>query len=61
MPVTTNKLKRLVRYKHPYIERNLSSVVSIIRHSTQHSAAFEAVLKQLAEARLAAVRPVSEV
>lgn len=51
MPVTTGKLQRLVRYKHPYIERNLSSVVNIIRHSIQHSEAFEAVVKQLAEIR----------
>ncbi|KAL8128516.1 hypothetical protein V2J09_017671 [Rumex salicifolius] len=60
MPVTTGKLKRLVRFKYPYIEKNLSSVVNIIRHSTQHSSAFEAVVKQLAETRSEVVRPESE-
>ncbi|KAJ8441086.1 hypothetical protein Cgig2_000347 [Carnegiea gigantea] len=49
MPLTTSKLRRLVRSKHPYVERNLSSVVSIIRHSVQNASSFEAVAEQLKE------------
>ncbi|KAM7505125.1 hypothetical protein LguiB_004029 [Lonicera macranthoides] len=52
MPVTASKLRRLVMSKHPYIERNLGSVVSIIRHSIQNASAFEAVAEQLKEARV---------
>lgn len=56
MPVTASKLRRLVMSKHPYIERNLGSVVSIIRHSIQSASAFEAVAEQLKEARVERVR-----
>ncbi|MED6145326.1 hypothetical protein PIB30_024079 [Stylosanthes scabra] len=51
MPLTTSKLRRLVKSKHPYIEHNLDTVVSIIRNSLQNAAAFEEAalqLKQLA-------------
>ncbi|MED6196444.1 Protein RRP6-like 2, variant 2 [Stylosanthes scabra] len=51
MPLTTSKLRRLVKSKHPYIEHNLDTVVSIIRNSLQNAAAFEDAalqLKQLA-------------
>ncbi|KAK4382125.1 protein RRP6-like 2 [Sesamum angolense] len=41
MPLTTNQLRRVLKSKHPYIDRNLGSVVSIIRHSIQNAAAFE--------------------
>lgn len=54
MPLTTGKLRRLVRSKHPYVERNLSSVVSIIRHSVQNASSFEAVAEQLKEGRIQA-------
>ncbi|KAF3442993.1 hypothetical protein FNV43_RR16911 [Rhamnella rubrinervis] len=47
MPVTTSKLRQLVRSKHPYTEQNLGSVVSIIRHSMQNAAAFEAAAEHL--------------
>lgn len=47
MPVTTSKLRRLVKSKHPYIERNLDSVVNIIKHSIQNAAAFEEAAQQL--------------
>ncbi|KAH8480801.1 hypothetical protein Peur_062385 [Populus x canadensis] len=49
MPVTPSKLRRLLKSKHSYIERHLSSVVSIIRHSMQTSAAFEAAVQHLKE------------
>ncbi|XP_062166108.1 protein RRP6-like 2 [Alnus glutinosa] len=46
-PDSTSKLRRLVKSKHPYIERNLASVVSVIRHSLQNAADFEAVAEHL--------------
>ncbi|KAL7614831.1 protein RRP6-like 2 [Lactuca sativa] len=49
MPVTPSKLRHVMKSKHPYIERNLGSVVSIIRHSMQNAAAFEPVAKKLKE------------
>ncbi|KAG4390933.1 hypothetical protein AAZX31_05G079100 [Glycine max] len=51
MPLTTSKLRRLVKSKHPYVEHNLDTVVSIIRHSIQNSAAFEEAAQQLKEAQ----------
>ncbi|KAK0600373.1 hypothetical protein LWI29_014363 [Acer saccharum] len=51
MPLTPNKLRRLLKSKHPYIERNLGSVVSIIRDSMQNAAAFEATAQHLKEGR----------
>lgn len=53
MPVTTGKLLRLVKSRHPYVERNLASVVSIIRTSIQNSAAYEAMVELLKERRMA--------
>ncbi|KAJ9693704.1 hypothetical protein PVL29_009586 [Vitis rotundifolia] len=47
MPVTTSKLRRLLKSKHPYVERNLGPVVSIIRHSILNAAAFEAAAQHL--------------
>ncbi|KAK4382789.1 protein RRP6-like 2, partial [Sesamum angolense] len=52
MPLTTNQLRRVLKSKHPYIDRNLGSVVSIIRHSIQNAAAFEGAAKHLKERRL---------
>lgn len=49
MPVTQNKLRRLMKSKHPYVEHNLDAVVNIIRHSIQNAAAFEVVAQQLKE------------
>ncbi|KAI3809440.1 hypothetical protein L1987_25413 [Smallanthus sonchifolius] len=49
MPVTPGKLRHLLKSRHPYIERNLGSVVSIIRHSMQNAVAFEPVAKKLKE------------
>uniref|UniRef100_A0A6N2MPC0 Uncharacterized protein n=1 Tax=Salix viminalis TaxID=40686 RepID=A0A6N2MPC0_SALVM len=49
MPVTSSQLCRLMKSKHSYIERHLSSAVSIIRHSMQTSAAFEATVQHLKE------------
>ncbi|CAO2827105.1 unnamed protein product [Amaranthus hypochondriacus] len=52
MPLTTSKLRHLVKSKHPHVERNLGSVVSIIRHSVQNASSFEAVAEQLKEGRI---------
>lgn len=56
MPLTTSKLRHLVKSKHPHVERNLGSVVSIIRHSVQNASSFEAVAEQLKEGRIQMVR-----
>ncbi|XP_030452947.2 protein RRP6-like 2 isoform X1 [Syzygium oleosum] len=53
MPVTTGKLLRLVKSRHPYAERNLVSIVSIIRNSIQNAAAYEAMVELLKERRIA--------
>lgn len=55
MPSSPSKLRRLLRTKHPYVERNLGSVVSIIKHSMQNASAFEAASQQLREGRIATV------
>lgn len=55
MPVTTNKLRRLVKSKHPYVEHNLGSVVSIIRNSMQNATAFEAAVAHLKDGRVGKV------
>ncbi|KAK4414837.1 protein RRP6-like 2 [Sesamum alatum] len=52
MPLTTSQLRRVLKSKHPYIDRNLGSVVSIIRHSIQNASAFEEAAKHLKERRL---------
>ncbi|CAN4110182.1 unnamed protein product [Withania somnifera] len=52
MPLTPSKLKQSMKPKHSYVERNLGSVVSIIRYSVQNSAAYEAAVEQLKERRL---------
>lgn len=55
MPLAANKLRRFVKSKHPYVEHNLSAVVSIIRHSIQNSAAYEDAAKQLKERHVESV------
>ncbi|XWS58558.1 hypothetical protein CRYUN_Cryun08bG0044400 [Craigia yunnanensis] len=52
MPITANKLRRLLKSKHPYVELNLGAVVSIIRHSMQNAVAFEAAAQQLRTGRV---------
>uniref|UniRef100_A0A1J3KA74 Exosome component 10 n=1 Tax=Noccaea caerulescens TaxID=107243 RepID=A0A1J3KA74_NOCCA len=49
MPVSVNKLRRMLKSKHPYIERNVDSVVSVIRQSMQNCAAFESAAQSLKE------------
>ncbi|KAK6243542.1 hypothetical protein QUC31_009951 [Theobroma cacao] len=52
MPVTASKLRRLLKSKHPYVERNLGSVVTIIRHSMQNAIVFEEAAQQLRMGRV---------
>lgn len=52
MPLSSGKLLRLVRSKHPFVERYLSSVIGIIRSSIANSAAFESIAEQLKKGRL---------
>ncbi|KAI7746260.1 hypothetical protein M8C21_000425, partial [Ambrosia artemisiifolia] len=49
MPVTTGKLRHLLKSRHPYVELNLGSIVGIIKRSMQNGAAFEPVAKKLKE------------
>nr|XP_043632730.1 protein RRP6-like 2 [Erigeron canadensis] len=49
MPVTSAKLRHLLKSRYPYIERNLGAVIGIIRHSMQNATAFESVAKKLKE------------
>lgn len=58
MPVTTSKLRRLVKSKHPYVEHNLDTVVTIIRHSIQNAADFEEVAQQLKEGHATTVSSI---
>ncbi|KAL4326292.1 hypothetical protein GQ457_11G006270 [Hibiscus cannabinus] len=52
MPATAGKLRRLLKSKHPYVERNLGAVVSIIKRSMQNAVIFEAVAEQLKMGRV---------
>lgn len=45
----------MLKTKNPYIERNLDTIVNIVRNSMQNGFAFEAAAKQLKEAHLATV------
>ncbi|XP_071727871.1 protein RRP6-like 1 [Rutidosis leptorrhynchoides] len=49
IPLTPAKLCDVLKSRHPYIERNLGSVVSIIRHSMQNASAFDPVALKLKE------------
>lgn len=55
MPTTTSMLRRAVKSRHHYIDRNLGSVVSIIRNSMQNAAAYETIAEKLKEDRKKAV------
>ncbi|KAK1296505.1 hypothetical protein QJS10_CPB15g02138 [Acorus calamus] len=63
VPLTTGKLKRLVKSKNSYVERNLGSVISVIRSSIENAAAFESISEQIKKWRIeaAAAANVEEV
>lgn len=54
MPITAGKLLRLVKSKHPFVERYINDVISIIRSSIANSTAFERTAVQLKKGRLEA-------
>lgn len=56
MPVSVSKLRRMLKSKHPYIERNVDSVVSVIRQSMQNYAAFESAALSLKDMSPVTVR-----
>ena len=56
MPITPSKLRWLLKSKHPYVERNLGSVVNIIKHAIVYAAAFEPAAQRLKEGRSQTVR-----
>lgn len=47
MPASVGKLRRMLKSKHSYIERNVDSVVSVIRQSMRNYAAFESAAQSL--------------
>ncbi|CAH2046625.1 unnamed protein product [Thlaspi arvense] len=52
MPINAGKLRRVLKSKLPYIDRNVDAVVNVIRRSMQNAAAFEAVAQTLKTSRL---------
>jgi exosome complex exonuclease RRP6 len=52
MPLTSDKLLRLVKSRHSVVERYLPAVLDIIRNSVSHSSAFKAIAMQLKQAKL---------
>lgn len=56
MPLSSGKLRRLVRSKYPYVERHLNSVIGIIRSSIENSSSFESIAEQLKMMRQPAVQ-----
>ncbi|CAM8877295.1 unnamed protein product [Rhodiola kirilowii] len=56
IPITVGKLRRLVKSKHPYVERNIGAVLNIIFHAIQNASAFETVAEQLKQGALNAVQ-----
>ncbi|XP_010467495.1 PREDICTED: protein RRP6-like 1 isoform X2 [Camelina sativa] len=51
MPINVGQLRRLLKSKHPYIERNFDAVISVIRRAMQNAAAFEPVVQSLKDWR----------
>lgn len=56
MPVTPQKLRRALKTKHPYVERNLGTIVNIIRHAMQNSDEFQAAAQGLKDGLAQTVR-----
>ncbi|XP_047308449.1 protein RRP6-like 2 [Impatiens glandulifera] len=52
-PFTPFNLMRVITFKHPFVEKNISVVISIIRRAYQNYSSFEAAALQLREKRLA--------
>ena len=47
MPLTSGMLRRLVKSKHPFVERNLEAVVSVIKNAAVNAARFEPIVEHL--------------
>ncbi|KZV48998.1 hypothetical protein F511_09594 [Dorcoceras hygrometricum] len=52
MPLTSNNLRRLLKSKNPFIERNTDTMVCIIRQSIKKAPAFEAAVEYLKQRNL---------
>lgn len=52
MPLTTGKLKVIVKSKNSFVERHLGHVISTIRSAVANSDAFESIAEQLKKGRL---------
>ncbi|XP_073143612.1 protein RRP6-like 2 [Henckelia pumila] len=52
MPLTSSNLRRLLKSKNTFIERNIDSMVSIIRQSIKKAPAFEVAVEYLKQRRL---------
>jgi exosome complex exonuclease RRP6 len=52
MPLTTGKLKRIVRSKYSFLERHIGHVISTIRTAVANSDAFESIAEQLKKGKL---------
>ncbi|XP_061343308.1 protein RRP6-like 2 isoform X2 [Gastrolobium bilobum] len=63
MPVTTSNLRRLLKSKLPYVERNIDVIINIVRYSMQNAPAFEEAalcLKEEHAARVTKTVPVED-
>ncbi|XP_075512925.1 protein RRP6-like 2 [Primulina tabacum] len=61
MPLTSSNLRRLLKSKNTFIERNIDSMVSIIRQSIKKAPAFEVAVEYLKQRRLQAATKESGV
>lgn len=52
MPQTSGSLRRLVKSKHQYVERNLNTVLKIIKNAIANSSAFEDIAVELRKKHL---------
>jgi exosome complex exonuclease RRP6 len=52
MPVTSGKLKRMIKSRNSILERNLNHVINNIRDAIAASGAFESIVEQLKKGKL---------
>ncbi|KAH0467824.1 hypothetical protein IEQ34_002857 [Dendrobium chrysotoxum] len=55
MPQSSGNLRRLVKSKHPYVERHLNAVSSIIKNAIANSSAFESIAEEIRKERIEAL------
>jgi exosome complex exonuclease RRP6 len=51
MPTDTAHLKRIVKSKYPFVERNLDDIAYTIWNALEYSYAFEGIAEQLKKER----------